>query len=128
MIYFIWILENRNYYKTLIYSNWCPYLGSNIYINIYIYRLREVNCHHYKLVISPMHFVCVRLCLLYSKLESEGHSLWGNQYHGKIYSSRNLETLVCLSRRNIQYHDFSVFGFQYEDNTEESKRVGLFYW
>ena len=42
-------------------------------------RVQWVNCCHFKLLISCMHFVCFRFCLRCIKVESVRHCLWGKQ-------------------------------------------------
>ena len=85
---------------------------------IYIYIMRWVYCRHIKLLISRMHAICFKFCLLYSKLKSVGHDLWGKQHHYAIYSCRNSETACCTawySRRKLHYVYFIVFRCQCED-------------
>ena len=68
-----------------------------------------------------MHFICIRFCQLCSKLKSVGYGLWGKQFGND---------LLCHwhTRRRIQYEDFSVFGCQSEDISEDSKRVEWVQW
>ena len=91
---------------------------------LYIYKERWVNCYHLKLLILCMNFVCVRFCLLSSKLESVRQCRKQDQdtiYQDTIYSSRNLKTTCCIAWHSHWKHqskDFKVFGGQSEDSAE----------
>ena len=82
-----------------------------------MYRVQCVNCRHSKLSILCMHFICFRFCLLYNKLESVEHYLWGKQHHNAIHSFSNLEMACCAAWHSSQwpqYKNFKVLGCQSE--------------
>ena len=87
---------------------------SNLEFLLYHHSYSEcwLNCHHCKLLISRMRFVCFRFCLLCSKVESV------ERYYDAIHSSRNLETTCCTNCHSCwkrQSEDFPVFGYQSKD-------------
>ena len=73
--------------------------------------VRWVNCHHFDLYISRMRYICFRLCLLCSKLESVGHCLWVQQHHNAIHSFRNLEKTSCTAWHSQQNSHTNIWEF-----------------
>ncbi len=67
--YKTWKILSRNIYtanRTKRQINVCVCVHI---LHIYIQRVWWVNCHHFKLLISCIHFICFRFCLLRSKLK-----------------------------------------------------------
>ena len=76
-----------SYLSISVYSylpiNHILFISINLSIKLHTYNVRRVNCCHFNLLILLMCFICYRLCLLCTKLESVEHFPWGKQHSPK---------------------------------------------
>ena len=71
--------------------------------------MRCVNCHNSKLLLYRVRFIRFGFCLLYSKLDSLGHSRWEKQHHETIHFTRNCNHHAVLSHSRRKPNKISLY-------------------